>query len=242
MIVIVDSLWETPPAQRTDKIQTGLGLNGMYYETPAFEFNMFMSILYYFKQVFPTICTQYGVYNGGQDVKIITEYPRDLKTLVMPTIVVRQVTTDELEITSGGMLGVKETQQGEVEVEFDLYYRERTMNVQFDLCSATKRDRLLLKSIISDTLIKMGRMTMKNFMSTAQTVPDMTLGEMIKNDNDGYTRNITHDDIQYLSVTRTTFSAKEYFVPYPDLVDLGDIHVTQYINEVIDANKMEFDI
>lgn len=240
MKVIIDNLWETTPSQRTDKAQTGFGINGLYYSTPAFEYNMYMNIIYNFKQHFASTCTSYGLYNNGNDVQIVTEYPRDLKDLHMPTIVVRQVTTDEKDITSGGMLGVKKTSEGSVEVEFELFFRERTMHVQFDLCCATKKDRLLLKSLTSDTLLDMAREPMKNYLNPQKTT--MKLDETIKNECDGYTRNITHDDIQYLSVVRNTFSAKEFFVPYPELVDLADITLIQYLEEITENSKMVVEV
>lgn len=228
---IYDPNWETDKLDKSDI--DGFTMSNIYYSTPMMEYNMFMTIFYTFKEIINELAEDYGL---DWDINIIPEFPKDLTKVKYPSVCIREAGIDKTALYLGTPIVIEDNSVGAI---LDSMNRKHTMNVQFDAVSKTNTERLKLKSLIDETLARMGSFGLLNF-SGAKNKSYMlptAFGEKIKSDGDIFSTNITVDTLQYVGVTRLRFSCVEIIIPR-DNNDIVDLSILRLIHDdYLDKDK-----
>lgn len=212
--------WEFYP-KRDKTVNDGFTVSGAFYSTPAIEYNLYMSIFGEFSEIAKEIAKDY---NFKKEISIIPEFPKDLKKLQTPTIAVRYVTHETEALTNGGTYHIdNDTPYG---IDVDSYMQKWYMTIQFDCVGENHYERMILKSIANDTLIRMNKFPLRNYTVKVH-------GEYEKTKFDETVRafgipsgwNLTMDTLQYIGIIRQGFTVNNVIVPKEELVDLSTIEL-----------------
>lgn len=209
----------------------------------AIEYNILMSLIQSIKNIVRPSEATYDKFNID-NIPILPAYPRDLTTLIKPSIIIQKVSTDNTPVCFGGFIGKYHDIDNNADLDaFGVNYES---TYQIDICGDSNTQRSLITAMLIDDLFNSIRFNNGNkidiynyalsldnpqLMGQArfdQEIEIQNLDKKYRSDNNEY--KIYNND--YVTAIRFDINMLQVVIPEnQQLVDLTKpIKITQRVN------------
>lgn len=189
----------------------------MIAKIKGIEYNAWASIINHISDGLLSVADEYGI--GGKSIVVMPSYPKDMTTLVKPSIIVQKIHTSQYDVGLGNGFVGQHLDKTDGDQYMDVYGTAHNMIYQLDINGMSNIDCSIITSAVAEGILdSKDPIDLYDFIEDAKNPP--IVGRIDLTGDVEVTPMSSNENQDYVNIIRMQCEIIRTKVPDGDVVDL----------------------